>query len=450
MRYKSGIRNKLLVSHVGVALAALLSIVLLVNLVMNFSFNLYREKQQKAEVQQIVDELVAAFDESYSGWESGVWMLVSHQAIVGGYIVRVYDKGHRLLWDTSRMGMHGQMNTDTTLPAILTNIERDNQLLGTLEYQPINESSQSLSQQFLRMFNTLLGAALVIVMIGTYLFSRYTAKSLSQPLLRIKHAATRMREGDLSARVEVTVPGTEIEEVGQALNHLAEGLEKQDNLRKVLTADVAHELRTPLTTIQSHLEAFQDGIWEPTPDKLEVCHDQVLRLVHLIHDLENLAAVENPMVQLKKEMISLSDIVRQSLNTVSGQYVHNDLEVDLINVNEVWITGDRSRLAQVFDNLLSNAFKYTPSGNIHIEITKNQLEGLVTISDTGLGIAETELPYIFERFYRGDKSRNRKTGGAGIGLAVVNAIIKAHAGTIEVHSKLDIGTTVLVRLPIIR
>lgn len=449
MRNRGGLSKKLLVSHAGVALAALLSIVLLVNLVMNYSFNIYQDKVQKAEVQQIVDELMAAYDESRSGWDSGIWMLISHQAAVSDSIVRIYDKNHRLLWDTSQMGMHGQMNAGTALPIILTKIERDAQLLGTLEYQPINESSQSLSQQFLRLFNTLLGAALIVVMIGTYLFSRYTAKSISQPLLQIKAAASRMREGDLSSRIEVTDHGTEIEEVGLALNHLAEGLEKQDKLRKMLTADVAHELRTPLATIQSHLEAFQDGIWEPTPDKLEVCHDQVLRVVQLIHDLENLAAVENPMVHLKKERVSLNEIVRQSLNTVSSQYAQNALTVNLVSNYEVWITGDRSRLVQVFDNLLSNAFKYTPSGNVYIEITKEKAEGLVTITDSGLGIAEAELPYIFERFYRGDKSRNRKTGGAGIGLAVVKAIIDAHSGSIQVQSEVNTGTTVRVSLPIV-
>lgn len=243
---------------------------------------------------------------------------------------------------------------------------------------------------------------------------------------------------------------TEIDDVGRTLNHLADGLEKQEQLRKSLTADVAHELRTPLTTIQSHLEAFQDGIWEPTPDKLQVCHDQVLRLVRLISDLENLAAVENPMVQLMTEIVSLNEIVGDSLNSVSSQFGHERLSYDLINKSDVWISGDRSRLLQVFVNLISNAFKYTSSGSVHIEVLKEKAEGVVIVSDTGMGISKDELPYIFERFYRGEKSRNRKTGGAGIGLAVVKAIVDAHAGSIHVESEIEKGTTVRVRLPLIR
>ncbi|NGM84177.1 HAMP domain-containing histidine kinase [Paenibacillus sp. 7124] len=450
MQNRGGLSRKLLVSHAGVALSALLSIVLLVNLVMNISFNQYQENQQQEEIQRLLDDLKAAYNESTRQWNANVWMLISHQAMISDYIVRVYDNDHRLIWDTSQMGMQGQAYFKPLQDTIQKTIVKGNQQVGTLEFQPMNETSKSLNQQFLRMFNTLLWAALVLVMVGTYLFSRYIAKSISQPLLEIKDIALRMKEGDLTSRVEGSNQNTEIYEVGRALNHLAEGLEKQDQLRRTLTADVAHELRTPLTTIQSHLEAFQDGIWEPSPDKLQVCHDQVLRLVQLISDLENLAAVENPMVQLKAEIVSLNEVVHESLNTVSSQYRQKGLSADLISKSDVWITGDRSRLVQVFVNLISNAYKYTSSGSIHIEVSKEKAEGVVIVSDPGMGITEEELPYIFERFYRGEKSRNRKTGGAGIGLAVVKAIVDAHSGSIHVESEINKGTTVRVRLPIIR
>ena len=450
MKNKNGLSKKLLISHVGVTLTAVLSIVLLVNLVMNYSFNRYQNNQQQTEVQSILDELIAGDDESTSIWNPNVWMLISHQAMARDYIVRIYDNDHRLIWDTSQMGMQAQQASKPLQTTIHKTIMKKNQQLGFLEFQPSEGTFQNLNQQFLRMFNTLLWAALILVMAGTYLFSKYIANSISQPLPEIKDIALKIKEGDLNSRVEVTNQSTEINEVGLALNHLAEGLGKQDQLRKTLTADVAHELRTPLTTIQSHLEAFQDGIWEPTPDKLQVCHDQVIRLVQFINDLENLAAVENPMVQLKKEIISLSDIIRHSLNMVSGPFTHKDISVDLVITDDVWIIGDQSRLVQVFINLLSNAFKYTGSGSIHIEVAKNKVEGIVIISDTGQGITEAELPHIFERFYRGDKSRNRKTGGAGIGLAIVKAIVEAHEGSIEIQSELNIGTSVRVRLPLVR
>ncbi len=439
--------RKLLISHAGVALAALLSIVLLVNIVMNISFNQYQKNQEQAEIQSLLEDLKDAYHESAGQWNPNVWMIISHQAMVNEYIVRVYDIDRQLIWDTSQMGMHNSQSKQDT---IIKTIVKGNQQVGTLEFQSLDKTSQSLNQQFLRMFNILLWAAMFLVIAGTYLFSRYMAKSISQPLLEIKDIASRMRQGDLTSRVEVMNHNTEIDDVGLALNHLAEGLEKQEQFRKSLTADVAHELRTPLATIQSHLEAFQDGIWEPTPEKLQVCHDQALRLVRLISDLENLANAENPMIQLKTEVVSLNELVEESLNTVSSQFWQNGLSADLISLHDIWITGDRSRLVQVFINLISNAFKYTSSGRIQIEVSKEKTEAVVIVTDTGMGIPEDELPYIFERFYRGEKSRNRKTGGAGIGLAVVKAIVDAHAGAIYIESEIHKGTTVHVRLPIVR
>ncbi|WP_232381132.1 sensor histidine kinase [Paenibacillus tianjinensis] len=442
--------RKLLISHAGVALAALLSIVLLVNIVMNISFNQYQRNQEEAEIQSLLEDLKDAYHESSGQWNPNVWMIISHQAMVSEYIVRVYDINRQLLWDTSQMGMQRQDASLLLQDSITKKIVKDNQQVGTLAFQSLNKTSQSLNQQFLRMFNLLLWAAMFLVIAGTYLFSRYMAKSISQPLLEIKDIASRMRQGDLTSRVEVLNHNNEIDDVGHALNHLADGLEKQERFRKSLTADVAHELRTPLATIQSHLEAFQDGVWEPTPEKLQVCHDQALRLVRLISDLENLANAENPMIQLKTEVISLNELVEESLNTVSSQFWQKELSVDLISINDVWITGDRSRLVQVFVNLISNAYKYTSAGRIQIEVSQEKTEAVIIVSDTGMGIPEDELPYIFERFYRGEKSRNRKTGGAGIGLAVVKAIVDAHGGAINIESELHKGTTVHVRLPIVR
>jgi signal transduction histidine kinase len=256
-----------------------------------------------------------------------------------------------------------------------------------------------------------------------------------------------MKEGNLSSRVVLAHRQTEIEEVGLALNHLADALEQQDQLRKNLTADIAHELRTPLATIQSHIEAFQDGVWEATPDKLEVCHGQVIRLVKLIHDLENLSAVENPMLKLKQEPVRLLEVIRESEKTVKAQFSEKPIDLIIQEETPVVITGDAGRLIQVFVNLLNNAYKFTGEGSIYVRIFEAADQVNVTVSDTGSGIASDELPHIFERFYRGDKSRNRKTGGAGIGLAIVKAIVEAHGGSIHVESKINQGTRFTLHFP---
>lgn len=454
---KWGLRTKLLVSHVGVAVSALLTIILLVNLVMNFSFSRYQENQQQAEANALIEELSASYNASANQWAAGTFMLLSHQAMLREYTVQLYDNQHHLLWDTGQMGMpmnSGRAANETNeyledTGSIHKAIIKNGLQIGTIVIQGIGEASQNMNHQFVRMFNTLLWAALLVVIAGACLFSVMMAKGISRPLLQIKEIAARMVEGDLSSRVVFSghAPGAEVEEVGHALNHLADALEQQDKLRKTLTADVAHELRTPLTTIQSHLEAFQDGIWEPAPDKLQICHDQVLRLVQLISDLENLAAVENPILQLHKETVCLNEIVQKSLHTISGLYKDKGIVVNVAQSEAVYIIGDYSRLIQVFDNLLGNAFKYTNSGSIQVAVSGNGAETKVSIKDTGTGIAPEELPLIFERFYRGEKSRNRKTGGSGIGLAIVKAVVEVHGGAITVKSELDQGTEVIVSFP---
>ncbi|WP_058301664.1 sensor histidine kinase [Gorillibacterium timonense] len=448
-----GLRKKLLLSHMGVAISSLLTIVLLVNLVMLFSLGKYTEEQQQSEAKALLEDLTASYQETTGQWTTEALMSISHQAMLRGYVVRITDRQGTLVWDTSTMGrpVNSDRGTEEAADAasskrIQKPIVKAGNLVGTLEIRGIEQPFQKLNQQFLNLFNTLLGAALVLVMIGVSLFSIFTANGISRPLLHIKQAAVRMRDGDLSRRVELD-DNTEVGEVGRALNHLAEALEKQDKLRKNLTGDIAHELRTPLTTIQSHLEAFQDGVWEATPDKLQVCHDQVIQLVQLISDLEKLTDAENPMLQLRKERVCLNEVIRDGINTVAEPFRYKNIALEVREDQQVYVKGDYSRLVQVIVNLLNNAYKYTNQGKIQVTVVDERFEAKVSIADTGVGIPADELPFIFERFYRGEKSRNRKTGGAGIGLAVAKAIVEANGGKITVRSKINEGSEFTVHFP---
>ncbi|MFD1177924.1 sensor histidine kinase [Paenibacillus puldeungensis] len=453
---KGSLRKKLLVSHLGVAIMSLLAIMALVYGVMYFSFGKYTENQRQTEAQAILDDLQSTYNVQTGGWGMDTLMRITHEAMMRSYDVKIYDRKRQLIWDTNRMGMMGhsmageQEKSQTTAERsqYSLDIRNDGQTIGTLEIQGLEDVFAPQNQQFLQMFSTLLWVALLIVVMGVCVFSVYLANGLSRPLQQIKRVATRMREGDLSSRVELAAnQKTEIEEVALSLNHLADALQQQEKLRKNLTADIAHELRTPIATIQSHIEAFQDGVWEPSPDKLEVCHEQVVRLVKLIHDLEYLTALENPMLKLQREKVNLNEVVRNSVNAVKGQFTHKNIILDIEAKQEIYINGDYDRLVQVFSNLLNNAYKYTSEGSICVSISESTTDAEVSITDTGTGIAPDELPLIFERFYRGDKSRNRKTGGAGIGLAIVKAIVEAHGGTVHVNSIVEHGTQFCVRIP---
>ncbi|MDN4067610.1 ATP-binding protein [Paenibacillus vini] len=450
-----GLRKRLLFSHLGVSLGSLLLIMIIVYVVMSFSFGRYTQNQQQTEADTIAMELESSFDQSSGGWSSVTLMTVSHQAMLRSYSIRIYDADGHLIWDTKAMGsmMQGSIETQNddrlqnSTKVIKRDITIDHAKNGWIEIEGLSTRFETQNRQFLNRFNMLIWLAFILALAGVTFYSIYMSKSLSRPLLRIKQIANQMREGDLSSRVALGHHQTEIEEVGLALNHLADALEQEDRLRKNITADIAHELRTPLATIQSHIEAFQDGVWEATPDKLEICHGQVVRLVKLIQDLESLSAVENPMLKLKQEPVMLVEVIRESEKTVKAQFKAKPIDLIIQEETPIVIRGDSGRLIQVFVNLLNNAYKYTSEGSIHIRIFETADHVTVSMSDTGTGISSDELPHIFERFYRGDKSRNRRTGGAGIGLAIVKAIVEAHGGHIHAESEIDQGTRFTLHFP---
>ncbi|MHA0858120.1 sensor histidine kinase [Paenibacillus sp. CMAA1364] len=449
---KGGLRKRLLVSHLGVAVSSLLAIMLLVNIVTTISFGKYTDNQEQTEANRILEDLQESYNSSQANWNKDALMGVAHQAMMRDYVVKIYNDQRQLLWSTNDMGMgmhsSGMMKEKDKVSKNRTTIQKDitieGRTIGIVEIQGIETAFESQNQQFLRMFNSLLWLAFLLVIVVVYVFSIFIANGMSRPLVRIKQTATQMMKGDLSSRVILSDRNTEIEEVGLALNHLADTLVQEDKLRKHLTADIAHELRTPLATLQSYIEAIQDGVWEATPDNLQICHDQVIRLVQLIRDLENLSTVENPMLQLQKQRVCLNEVLQDAMNTSSGYYSYKNISIEAHADQAVYISGDYARLVQVFTNILNNAYKYTNEGSIRVKITEEQLGAEITIEDTGIGMNAEELPYILERFYRGEKSRNRKTGGSGIGLAIVKAIVDAHGGTVTYQSAIDKGTTCTV------
>lgn len=446
---KGGLRKRLLLSHMSVALCSLLFIMLLVNLVMTLSFGKYVENQQEAEAGFLLEDLKSSYTAA-GKWPTDILMSISHQAMQRNYSVNIFDAEGNEIWGTGHMGMGMEgVSTSRTATKSATSyaIIKDGERIGTLKMQGNGGAETLLNRNFLLMFNRLSWGSLVLVLAGAYLFSRFIANGLSLPLVQIKKIAGRMREGDLGERVILSRSQTEIEEVGLALNYLADTLQQQEKLRKNLTADVAHELRTPLAAIQSHIEAFQDGIWEATPDKLQVCHNQVMRLVQLVSDLEKLSAAENPMIQLRRESLCLNEVIQDSILAVTGRQDKQSISLVFHEQEKVYMVGDYDRLLQVFVNLLNNAYKYTLEGRIDLGISEDSSGIIVTITDTGAGINPDELPFIFERFYRGEKSRNRKTGGAGIGLAIVKAIVEAHGGTVTVHSEINDGSEFKVYFP---
>ncbi len=259
------------------------------------------------------------------------------------------------------------------------------------------------------------------------------AETLTRPLRRLRQTAERMEHGEVDVRVE-SRGSAEMVALGRSLNRLAETLEHEEEIRKANAADLAHELRTPVNALLSRIEAAQDGVLEG-PENLEAMHSEALRLTRLLDDLARLADAERPGMLLDKHPVDLADVARAVAASFEPRFNEHGVRL-VVEAEPAVVMGDRDRLEQIATNLVANALRYTEAGEVRLVVRseQEQEEAVLEVSDTGIGIAPEDLRHIFTRFWRGDRSRSRATGGAGIGLSIVRELVRAHDGRVDVDS----------------
>ncbi|MBU0676102.1 MAG: HAMP domain-containing protein [Proteobacteria bacterium] len=279
-------------------------------------------------------------------------------------------------------------------------------------------------------------AALALAFILSFLLIRRVLRPLSQ----MTAIAGTMADRTFSARVDI-ISADEIGRLGLAFNRMADNLEKLEKLRKTMVADVAHELRTPLTNLRGYLEGLNDGVIPPSGETFQMLQQETLRLVHLVDDLRQLAQADAARAYLNREELQVSELVGQLLPLYGLTLQEKKILVGTdfpADANRVM--ADRDKLLLAIRNLLANACQYTPiDGHIKISSQRTAQGIKVIVTNSGNGIAEQDLPYIFERFYRADRSRSRLAGGAGIGLAIVKELIEAHGGMVGADSSPDVA-----------
>jgi len=288
--------------------------------------------------------------------------------------------------------------------------------------------------------------ALLIGTIGTVVF-----RNFGTPLANIMAAADAVAEGNLTTRVEEKGP-REFRRMAHSFNHMTAELERTDQQRRNLTADVAHELRTPLHILQGNLEGLQDGLYQPTSEHIEAMLDEIQMLSRLVDDLQTLSLAEAGQLPLREEPIDITELLADISTSFSGplETAGIDLRVEIEgSPDDLFIHGDAERFDQIFSNLIGNALRHTPAGGSILLRAAATPKGVqILVRDTGEGIPPEDLPYIFDRFWRGDKSRQRQSGvGSGLGLAIANQFVQAHGGKISVESLLGKGTTFSIYFP---
>jgi two-component system sensor histidine kinase BaeS len=271
------------------------------------------------------------------------------------------------------------------------------------------------------------------------------ARRLSRPVAHIISVTRAMGGGMRSARVGQVRAPDELSELGAALDQMADMLDRQEQLRRDMVADLAHELRTPIAILQAGHESLLDGVAEPTPEQLVSLHDEVLRLARMVDDLQALAAADAAALHLELRPCDLAAIADAAADSLASRFEHAGISLER-SLTPVPIRGDPRWLHQVVTNLLTNALKFSSAGTtVSIEVTQRGQDAILRVSDHGLGIAAAELPHIFERFWRGREAAG--ISGSGIGLAVAAELAAAHGGELTATSAPGRGTEMTLRLP---
>lgn len=457
------LRTMIAVRFVFLVLAVIFLISIAANLLISRQFEKYVEEQQKIKAEELAQNLSYQYDNAADEWNLDYIHGLGMYALDEGYIIKLYDVDENVVWDAENHDMtHCAQMMETISVRMQENrpelqgefvthrfeLKQEGFVTGFLDisyYSPYYMNENEF--RFMEALNRILIAASIFSLLGAVVMGLILANSIAKPIAKTVEITEQISDGDYSIRFKDSVRTQELFGLTQAVNQMAETLDEQETMRKRLTSDVAHELRTPIANVSSYLEAIIEGVWEPTPERMQNCYDELKRISRLVSDLERLQQVENENLKLHKTEEDLAELIQAVIRNFEKQLEEKNLHCTVMG-SHAGAFVDRNRMQQVITNLISNAVKYSnENGNIRIVIEDGTDTVVIRVEDDGIGIAEQDLKFIFERFYRTDRSRNRRTGGVGIGLAIAKKIVQAHGGKIRAESQVGHGSSFIVVLP---
>jgi two-component system sensor histidine kinase BaeS len=450
------LRSKILFYLILISMIAIIIVSFFIQYGFEESFSSYLDRNREKKIDRIITEIEKDYKKNGHFTSDPVFGLLHEHAMTEQLYFQLYDRFGQLQMDSSNIrGMLNSLGLTEPAPngeewhSKTYTLRVDDQIIGKI-VAIYPKGLIDDENTFIQTIQLYIYAAVCLTIVLAIIFSMLFSKKLTSGLQKLSFAANELQNHNLDIRIPLSGLPTEVKDIAISFNNLAVSLAKEESLRKHFTGDLAHELRTPLATLRSQIEAFQDGIWEPTPQRLETTHEELMRLVRLVNELEKLIAAENPQIRLEKIELDAGSVLAAlyeiflPLYKEKGVHLHKEE-----SAQDELFQADKDRLMQILSNILNNALKYTPEGkNVTLSV-RTEMEGFVgfRIQDEGSGMAEDDIPHIFERFYRGDKSRDRKTGGVGIGLSIVKALMDAHKGVIKVKSRLNKGTSITLWFP---
>jgi len=459
---RKNLRNKLSLSYICLTMICVALISILSHFFLENQFRNYVIQERERENRIIISAISQQYRDS-ENFNVDAIQSIGVGAIENGLFITVKDASNKVIWDAET---YNNIKCEEVKNRLISTMETlfprwegeyskdeypivsNSNKVGTISighYGPFYYDENDI--MYSKTLNKILIGVGVASLCCALILGLIMAEGLSRPILNVINIAEMISKGDYSQKIEKKSNIEEIDKLTTTINSLGNSLHEQEELRQRLTRDVSHELRTPLSTLQSHMEALIDGIWEPTPDRLISCHEEIIRLKRLVGDLEKLAQYESENLILNKTKFNVGDVVKNITLNFEKEFLNKGVSL-IFHEKDITSYLDKDKISQVIVNLISNALKYTPKGGrVEVHISQEEKYIKLSVIDTGIGISEADLPFVFERFYRADESRNKLTGGAGIGLTISKSIVEAHKGNIMVESTPGNGTKFIVKMP---
>jgi len=445
------IRKRLSIIIISCSIIAVVLLGILINLTVNRTFNNYVVNTQNQRNNRIVDYFQQIYERDRK-WTVNSGKEMMHEAYMSNYCLILLDGDKNVVWgmnpddikDNSHMMMQKVYNNQGIYRSKSFEIKYDKKVVGYVvigQYFPILLTQQDVN--FKMSINRNIIISIIIAMIISVIMSIIISRQFSEPIKSVSNTSVKLSSGDYNSKSDIKSNIRELNDLTQSINILGEKLKEQDQLRKRLVSDISHEIRTPLNVLQNNLEAMIDGIFPVNEERLNYLNDEVIRFGKLLDSLKVLKQFEDEKLAFNMKTVFLDRLISSVSSKFSIGFQNKNINFKL-NIEEgrdFKIMGDEDKLKQVFINLLANAIKFTgDGGNISIDLYEVKNKIIARVKDNGIGIKKEDMPYIFERLYRGDKSRN-KIEGTGIGLTIVKRILDLHSAYVDVESVFGKGTS---------
>lgn len=459
-KYKS-LNFKVIVPSIVIIIIVTLLTVVISKFYFDKKFGDYIMIKNQNTVQNILMELSEQYSDNE--WNYKNIEKITYNSLDKGIIVALYDKEDKEIMNIEKnskdkcnrimnfikSSMEGKYGSTTSqFEPVYYPLIKSGEKIGEVRvkfYGPIFYMQNELV--FLDIVNKIILGIGVLLILASTIMGFIISRSITRPINKLMTKAKYISKGEYDKKIEINTDILEINDLINSINNLSQSIKEQENIRKRLTGDISHELKTPLTNIQSHLEAMIDGIWEPTEERLLSVKEEAERLSSLVSDMQKLNKYDESSIKLKKDNVNISDIICFVIFQFSNLAKSRNIKIEYEKKN-INLYCDKDKITQALVNILSNAIRYSNEGStIFIEEKLKDNKVIISIEDQGIGISEEDLKYVFERFYRADKSRIRATGGTGIGLTIVKSIVSSHGGEVKLESKLGEGSKFTIILP---